>query len=327
MKSLISGEEVIFCIGGDLKTKPLLQLQLEAEFEDFQTQNPQSKKIQVKSLKSYHPHKKHLDKTHVFMDEVEEISFQNYAKLQTKSLWVAVSFDQYSKDFKDANEAMNYFKSLYSEWYIPFFNYILRTTKNIAEELKKPSRINYRDNWNNESKLNNVLDIPQNIQEGPKPVTFEDLSSDQFCKKVLSTFKEIGKNDVALVVMDKYAGVPVKSISSKTKFSNNYNVSKKYPDYGHTLAFLSQIIPDAGRELPLIWIEDCSCNSKKDQIKDWIRGKSKCDLITDRILMHGFEASTCISFSSSTVSNVLSRTRVKHINFYGKYEDFELPGS
>ena len=63
------------------------------------------------------------------MDEVRESEFRRNATLQTKSLWVAVIFDYFSKDFKDANEDMNYFKSLYPEWYIPFFNYILRTTK------------------------------------------------------------------------------------------------------------------------------------------------------------------------------------------------------
>ena len=327
----IAGEEVIFftCSGALSKgnTKSLLQLQLQAEFEDFQTENPQSKKIQVERLKTFTSHnKKYLDKIHVFMDEVDEKSFKIYATLQTKSLWLAVSFDQYSKEFEDANEAMNHFKSLYPEWYIPFFNYILRATKNVAKELKTPIRAMYRDDFNNESKLNNLLDIPKNIQEGPETETFVDLPWDLFCQIVFSTFKELGKIDVALVVLDKYVGLPVKSVSSKTKISNatNISVSKKYPDYDYTLAFLLQTISNSGREPPLIWIEACSFNSREDQIKDWIRGKSKRDLITDRVLIHGFEASTCISFSSSNTTNILSRTRVKHINFCGTYENVDF---
>ena len=172
----------------------MLQLQLQAEFEDFQSENPQSKKIKVKRLKTFPPHsKKYLDKIHV-----------------------SVCFDQYSKEFEDANEAMNHFKSLYPEWYIPFFNYILRATKNVAKELKTPIRSMYRDDFNNESKLNNLLDIPKNIQEGPETETFVDLPWDLFCQIVFSTFKELGKIDVALVVLDKYVGSPVKSISSKS---------------------------------------------------------------------------------------------------------------
>ena len=326
----IVGEQVIFYIGSAFSAygsiESLLQLQLQTEFEDFQTENPQSKKIQVRPLKSFHRFDP-MGKTHVFIDEVDEKSFENHAStLQTKSLWVAVSFDQYSKEFEDANEAMNHFKSLYPEWYIPFFNYILRATKNVAKELKRPFRFKYRDVFNNESKLNNLLDIPKNIQEGPETETFVDLPWDLFCQIVFSTFKELGKIDVALVVLDKYVGLPVKSISSKTKISNttNNSVSKKYPDYDYTLAFLLQTISNSGREPPLIWIEACSFNSREDQIKDWIRGKSKRDLITDRVLIHGFEASTCISFSSSNTTNILSRTRVKHINFCGKYENVEF---
>ena len=86
----IAGEEVIFfTCGGTLKglSKSLLQLQLQAEFEDFQSENPQSKKIKVKQLKTFPPHsKKYLDKIHVFMDEVDEKDFKNHATLQTKSL-------------------------------------------------------------------------------------------------------------------------------------------------------------------------------------------------------------------------------------------------
>ena len=276
------------------------------------------------------------------MDEVDEKSFKNHAStLQTKSLWLAVCFDQYSKEFEDANEAMNHFKSLYPEWYTPFFNYILRATKNVSKKLKTPIRAMYRDDFNNESKLNNLLDIPKNIQEGPETETFVDLPWDLFCQIVFSTFKKLGKIDVALVVLDKYVGSPVKSISSKTKISNTY-MKKFYflsttnnklvrinnnPDYDYTLAFLLQTISNSGREPPLILLEACSFNSKKDQIKDWIRGKSKCDLITDRYLIHGFEASTCISFSSSTTTNILSRTRVKYVNFRGKYENVDFPGS
>ena len=326
----IVGEEVIFYIGSAFSAygsiESLLQLQLQTEFEDFQTENPQSKKVQVRPLKSFHRYDP-IGKTHVFIDEVDEKSFENHAStLQTKSLWVALSFDQYSKEFEDANEAMNHFKSLYPEWYIPFFNYILRATKNVAKELKKPIRAMYRDDFNNESKLNNLLDIPKNIQEGPETETFVDLPSNLFCQIVFSTFKELGKIDVALVVLDKYVGLPVKSISSKTKISNttNNSVSKKYPDYDYTLTFLLQTISNSGREPPLIWIEACSFNSREDQIKDWIRGKSKRDLITDRVLIHGFEASTCISFSSSNTTNILSRTRVKHINFCGTYENVDF---
>ena len=326
----IVGEQVIFYIGSAFSAygsiESLLQLQLQTEFEDFQTENPESKKIQVRPLKSFHRYDP-IGKTHVFIDEVDEKSFENHAStLQTKSLWVAVSFDQYSKEFEDANEAMNHFKSLYPEWYIPFFNYILRATKNVAKELKTPIRAMYRDDFNNESKLNNLLDIPKNIQEGPETETFVDLPWNLFCQIVFSTFKELGKIDVALVVLDKYVGLPVKSVSSKTKISNatNISVSKKYPDYDYTLAFLLQTISNSGREPPLIWLEACSSNSTKDQIKDWIRGKSKRDLITDRVLIHGFEASTCISFSSSTTTNILSRTRVKYVNFRGKYENVEF---
>ena len=341
----ILGEQVIFYIGSAFSAygsiESLLQLQLQTEFEDFQTENPRSKKIQVrplKSLKSFHPYDP-IGKIHCFIDEIDEKSFKDHAStLETKSLWVAVSFSQYSKDFENADEAINHFKSQYPDWYIEFFSYILRTTQNVAKELKKPSRSNYlcinHREFNIESKLNNLLDIPKNIQEGPEAATFEGLPLDQFCQKVFSTFNEIGKNDVALVVLDKYVGAPVKSISSKTSNANlkksyflsdtNYSVSTEYNDYDYTMAFLLQTIPNSGRESPLIWLEACSFNSKIDEIKDWIRGKLKCDLITDRCLIHGFEASTCISFSSSNTTNILSRTRVKHINFCGTYENVDF---
>merc|ERR1712020_48391 len=108
----IAGEEVVFCISDNygLKnylTKLLLQLQLEAEFEDFYSQNQQSKKIKVKSLTYFDPYLENLEKTHVFMDEVLENRLYRYANLQAKSLWVAVSFDYTSKTFKDATEAIN----------------------------------------------------------------------------------------------------------------------------------------------------------------------------------------------------------------------------
>ena len=107
------------------------------------------------------------------------------------------------------------------------------------------------------------------------------------------------------------------------KYSNL--ISSNSNPHDLTLAFIMQCIKASGREHPLIWTEFATnFNSTEDQIKDWIRGKSKCDLITDRYLIHGFEASICISFSSSTTTNILSRTRVKYVNFRGKYENVEF---
>ena len=51
------------------------------------------------------------------------------------------------------------------------------------------------------------------------------------------------------------------------------------------------------------------------QIYMRIRGKSKCNLITDLSVMPGFEASTLVSFVSNDKDTALSRTRVKHILF------------
>ena len=51
------------------------------------------------------------------------------------------------------------------------------------------------------------------------------------------------------------------------------------------------------------------------QIYMRIRGKSKCNLITDLFVMPGFEASTLVSFVSNDKDTALSRTRVKHILF------------
>ena len=60
--------------------------------------------------------------------------------------------------FKDVNEATNYYKVQYPDWYIPFFNFILRTTKYIAEELKSTdSEFKSQRYYNNESSLNHVL--------------------------------------------------------------------------------------------------------------------------------------------------------------------------
>ena len=136
---------------------------------------------------------------------------------------------------------------------------------------------------------------------------------------------------MALVVMNKNFNNPVKSMSSKairefkTEFANYSDVFEKEPDYGYTLALLLKSISASGIEPPLIWLDDCSFNSNEDQIKDWIRGKSKCDLISDLYLMPGFEAATLFSFSSDSVFNALSRTRVKHVHFEGTYENVELP--
>ena len=330
----IAGEEVVFCIGSHFNlllnkrssTKTLLQLQLEAEFDDFHTKNSsstqQSKKIQVKSLGSYDPSKEYLEKTHVFMDEVRNSEFKKNATLQAKSLWVAVSFDHTLNASKDAADVIKHLKSLYPKWYIPFFNFILRTTQNVSKELKKPSRYYYQRKDNNESKLNKLLDVPQNSQEGPEPQTFKDLEPVHFCEKVLAIFKELEGHDNALVVINKNTPL-VKSMSSKaigkfkTEFANyDYSdIFKKYPDYGYMLAFLLKSISASSREPTLIWIDDCSFNSNEDQIKDWIRGKSKCNLITDLSVMPGFEASTLVSFVSNDKDTALSRTRVKHILF------------
>ena len=257
------------------------------------------------------------------------MNLKKNATLQTKSLWVAVSFDHTLNTSRDAADVIKYLKSLYPKWYIPFFNFILRTTQNLAKELKKPSRYNYQRKDNNESKLNKVLDVPQNSQEGPEPLTFKGLEPDQFCKKLLAIFKETEVNDTALVVINKNTPL-VKSISSKairkfkTEFVNYSDVFKKYPGYGHILAFLLKSISASGREPPLFWIDDCSFNSNEDQIKDWIRGKSKRNLITDLCVMPGFEASTLIYFASNDTDSVLSRTRVKHILFKGSYENIHF---
>ena len=75
------------------------------------------------------------------------------------------------------------------------------------------------------------------------------------------------------------------------------------------------------------WVDnlnDKNLNSNEVQIKDWIRGKSKCDLIVDSYVMVGFEASTCLTFSSYN-NSALSRTKVKHIQFRGQYHNVELP--
>ena len=76
------------------------------------------------------------------------------------------------------------------------------------------------------------------------------------------------------------------------------------------------------------WVDnlnDKNLNSNEVQIKDWIRGKSKCDLIVDSYVMVGFEASTCLTFSQESNYTALSRSKVKHIQFTGKYYNVELP--
>ena len=90
-----------------------------------------------------------------------------------------------------------------------------------------------------------------------------------------------------------------------------------------------QSIKASGREHPLIWFWSSKIarnfNSTEDQIKDWIRGKSKCDLIVDAYGMAGFEESTCLAFSSTSQGySALSRTKVKHIQFVGDYENVEI---
>ena len=330
----IKGEEVVFCIDPSsliLLQKSLLELQLEVEFEEFHQENPRSKKIRVENLNLYDPSQENLNDIHVFIDELQSNHFQKYATLNTKSLWAVVIFDDDTK-FKNANEAINHFKAQYPDWYIPFINFILRTTLYIAEELKDLDRSNYQHKWNNESSLNHVLDIPQNIQEGPKPVIFDDETPHQFCKNLQNTFTEL-VNDVALIVLSFSIDCPVQSMSSKA--INDFKTN--FPTYSNllsvdptslelTLAFIMQCIKVSGREHPLIWTDDVkNFNSNEDQIKDWIRGKSKCDLIVDSALMPGFEASTCLTFTSEGIQSSLSRTRVKHILFEGIYDDVELP--
>ena len=326
----IKGEKVVFCIdqSTSISLKSLLQLHLEVEFEEFHKENPRSKKIRVENLTSYDPSKETLSNIHLFIDELRSRNFQKYATLKPKSLWVAVTFVDNTK-FKDAKEAINHYKAQYPDWYIPFFNFILRTTLNIAEELKSSDRSKYQKSWNNESSLNHVLDIPQNIQEGPKPVTFNDTYPHEFCKNVLSTFKEIVKSDMALIVLDEKYSCPVKSMSSKA--INNFNtnfpnlISSNPNSLELTLAFIMQSIKASGREHPLIWTDYAkNFNSNEDQIKDWIRGKSRCDLIVDFNLIPGFEASTCLTFTSYRRQSSLSRTRVKHILFCGSYDNVEL---
>ena len=331
----LQGEEVIFCIDPSsliLLQKSMLQLQLEVEFEEFHKGNPQSKKIRVENLNLYDPFQENLNNIHVFIDELQSNHFQKYATLNTKSLWAIVIFDDDTK-FKDANEAINYFKAQYPDWYIPFLNFILRTTQYIAEELKSLDRSDYQHKWNNESSLNHVLDIPQNIQEGHKPVIFDDETPNQFCKNLQSTLTKLGNNDVALIVLSFSIDCPVQSMSSKA--INDFKTN--FPTYSTlfsvdptsielTLAFIMQCIKISGREHPLIWTDDVkNFNSNEDQIKDWIRGKSRCDLIVDSALMPGFEASTCLTFTSEGIQCSLSRTRVKHILFKGVYDNVELP--
>ena len=294
----IKGEEVVFCVYPPYSfgQKLLLQLQLEIQFEEFYKENPTSRKIRVENLYLYDPSKEHLSNTHMFIDELNSIKFHNFATLKAKSLWVVVNFDHalpythstcLATKFKKANEAINFFKVQYPDWYIPFFNFILRTTQNIAEKLK--DGFSAFSIWNNESSLNHVVDITQNIQEGPKPLKFKFETSEQFCKNVLSTFKELVKNDSALILLDcHYSMGPVHSMSSKAinDFKTNFPKYSNLIDLRQlTLAFLVKCMTALGRKHPLIWLErlnDKNLNSNEVQIKDWIRGKSKCDLIVDR---------------------------------------------
>ena len=81
---------------------------------------------------------------------------------------------------------------------------------------------------------------------------------------------------------------PVHSMSSKAinDFKTNFPKYSNLIDLRQlTLAFLVKCMTALGRKHPLIWLErlnDKNLNSNEVQIKDWIRGKSKCDLIVDR---------------------------------------------
>ena len=72
----------------------------------------------------------------------------------------------------------------------------------------------------------NCPQIPQNIQEGQKPVIFDDETPNQFCKYLQSTFTELGYNDVALIVLSFSIDCPVQSMSSKAinDFKTNFPV-------------------------------------------------------------------------------------------------------
>ena len=75
------------------------------------------------------------------------------------------------------------------------------------------------------------------------------------------------------------------------------------------------------RNLPLIWCwSDTNVNSHENKIKEWIKEKLKCDLITDNVLIPGYEASTVIritrkdsSDKKDCFSDALTRSMVQYI--------------
>ena len=233
---------------------------------------------------------------------------------------------------------MQYLKIKYPSWYIPWLSLTLRTSKIIAETYTRGTKYEI----NLESRLNGFLEVPQHIQNGPSPEIVSVPLGNTFSECLITVLMDKEKylkypNDNILFIFDSFitrAKLNDEEINNalqlcQTNFPhlcqlvNNDVISEKGNVWKYVLiCIIIATLMKCKRNPPLIWnnSNDTIANSDENKMKKWIQGKLKCDLITDMLLIPGYEASTVIriarkgSYDRKDCFNAaLSRSMVQYI--------------
>ena len=175
-------DEVIFAI--NLNDRPLLQLQLENRFEEFENVtvksfdeldelNFENSESSCSTLMSFVKNvfkpcqKEELTKpitmgnAHICIDEVdiENVPLEDLQKIQAKSLWIVIRDPKSEEHLKENLPG----------WQIVNLTHPLRTSKRISEKVKEGGGVGYFGS-SLQNKFNVLLEIVENMPLGPEPL-------------------------------------------------------------------------------------------------------------------------------------------------------------
>ena len=346
---LLQNQKVLFCIektSGSEKVKSLLQLKLE---EQFQEVNPGSNRIVVKGIGSINDlkHEK-LSQTHVFIDEGNEKlidDFEEDKNFKPSSIWLILgNFKNVPVNMDNYEAVMQELKQKYPDWFMPYFNLTLRTSRNIAQTYTEEEKQAFKGTEDeSNSKLNRCLSIPEHAQDGPMPKS--NPPGDTFTQRLETgltntNFLQFPDNNILLAFYcgeGKFTPEEIDSalLTCQVQFPKLHELATKdtgrLKNHWVRLCITVSTLLKCNRKLPLIWLSDQDyksiinkVNSDENEVKKWMKGESDCDLITDYPMVQGTEFSTVIYITnapkkqeSDRFKNVITRSMVQYLEIQG----------
>ena len=303
-------EKLIFAIHQTYPgQQPLLQLDLEAKYE---------KKLRNISVKTFTTisdlDAASLTNATLCIDEIHmrDVKPEDLNGIIANSIWIVIR----NTDKENPEE---YLRNKFPDWVIVNLSYPLRTSKTLSEKVKD-GRVGGYIHTNN---FNKSLKVPPNMPVGPKPLILP-LSKGSYHVRLKHAFSVVGKDKPVLIILDFHGMKPTLEEIQEAKKTTLHQKLAEQSDYSRKNMVAIEAVKACQRPHgpPLLWLDSTHdyVNDRKEDIKEWIKGRNRRftgrDLIANEECVAGYEADLviCLGFDDNDVSAYMSRCRGQFVH-------------